>query len=80
MTSAVNMTLIGHTENSQALEIEPPPPLHKRRVSITTQKLHFKQARCNMRPLSEPMNFNFHQRNKGEFSFLAHLKAVKVFF
>lgn len=26
MTSAVNMTLNGHTENSQALEIEPPPP------------------------------------------------------
>lgn len=82
MTSAVNMTLIGHTGNSQALEIEPFPalPLQKRRVSITTQKLHFKQARCNMRLLSEPMNFNFHQRNKGEFSFLAHLKAVKAFF
>lgn len=31
MTSAVNMTLIGHTENSQALEIEPfpPPPAEK---------------------------------------------------
>lgn len=82
VTSAVNMTLIGHTENSQALEIEPfsPPPLQKRRVSITTQKLHFKQARCNMRLLSEPMNFNFHQCNKGEFYFLAHLKAVKPFF
>lgn len=26
VTSAVNMTLIGHTENSQALEIELPPP------------------------------------------------------
>lgn len=32
VTSAVNMTLIGHTENSQALEIEPfspPPPAEK---------------------------------------------------
>lgn len=31
MTSAVNMTLFGHTEDSQALEIEPffPPPAEK---------------------------------------------------
>lgn len=78
VTSAVNMTLFGHTENSQALEIEPffsPLPLQKKRVSLTTQKLHLKQASSNIRLPSEPMNFDFQQCNKWEFSFV-ELKPV----
>lgn len=79
-TSAVNMTLFGHMEDSQALEIEPffPLPLLKRSISSTTQKLRFNQASSNMRLLSGPMKFNFHQRNKGEFSFVEHLNKAKA--
>lgn len=79
-TSAVSMTLFGHMEDSQALEIEPffSLPLLKRSVSSATQKLRFNQASSNMRLLSGPMKFNFHQCNKGEFSFVEHLNKAKA--
>lgn len=53
-------------------------PLLKRSVSSTTQKLRFNQASSNTRLLSGPMKFNFHQRNKGEFSFVEHLNKAKA--
>ena len=53
-------------------------PLQKRRVSSATQKLHFNQASSNMRLLSEPMKFNFHHCNKGEFSFVECLNKAKA--